>query len=209
MADDDLDKWMKALRGAPDADADGREASRAEAVRQYFLRRIAEDGEAAPEAAGRRDRLLAYLRRKEGVPTDLARAPATPETVASPERRKASNARWFALAAGIAAIVAAIPLINLLQRPSGTETGAEEALQLRGGAPMQTVRTVSPARTAEEIERRLMKLGAMVRREGFEEESVTLSASIAPEQIVEARRALADFGIKVGDDGRLRVMLLP
>jgi hypothetical protein len=209
MADDNLDKWMKALRGTPDADADGREASRAEAVRQYFLRRIAEDGEAAPAAADRRDRLLAYLRRKEGMPTDLARAPATPETVAPPERRKASNARWFALVAGIAAIVATIPLINLLQRPDGAEPGADEALQLRGGAPMQTVHTASPARTAEEIERHLMKLGAMVRREGFEEESVTISARIAPEQIGEARSALADFGIKVGDDGRLRVMLLP
>lgn len=204
MADDDLDKWLKAVRGTPDADAGDRETARVEAVRQYFLRRIAEDGETAPEDAARRDRLLAYVRRQEAVPEGLPRA--HPGIVGSPGRRKASNARWYALAASIV-FAAALLLVNLLPRPGDTGREANEALQLRG-TPIQIVRTASPSGTALEIERRLASLGVTVRREGFEAETVTLSARIPAGQIGEARRALEEFGIKVDDDGRMKVMLL-
>ena len=204
MADDDLDKWLKAVRGTPDADAGDRETARVEAVRQYFLRRIAEDGEAAPEDAARRDRLLAYMRRQEAVPEGLLRA--HPGVVGPPGRRKASNARWYALAASIV-FAAALLLVNLLPRPGDTGREANEALQLRG-TPIQIVRTASPSGTALEIERRLASLGVTVRREGFEAETVTLSARIPAGQIGEARRALEEFGIKVDDDGRMKVMLL-
>ena len=84
---------------------------------------------------------------------------------------------------------------------------ANEALQLRG-TPTQAVRTATPSGTALEIERRLASLGVTVRREGFEAETVTLSARIPAGQIGEARRALEEFGIKVDDDGRMKVMLL-
>lgn len=205
MADDDLDNWLKALRGTPAADAGVRETARAEAIRQYFLRRIAEDGEAAPEDATRRDRLLAYMRRQEAAPVGLPRA--HPVIVGPPGRCKASNARWYALAASIVFAVALL-LINLLPQPGDTGMEANEGLQLRG-TPIQTVRTASPSGTALEIERRLASLGVTVRREGFEAETVTLSAHIPAGQIGEARRFLEEFGIKVGDDGRMKVMLLP
>lgn len=202
---DDLGKWMDALRGRPDAGADARETAHAEEVRKYFQRRIAEDALGDQEDPAKRDRLISYLQsREEVLPNKLMVAPTY---VAPPKQRKASNAMKFALVAGFSALAAAVPLFHLLKQ-GDTGLGENEALVLRGGSPMQIVRTDSPSRLADEIERRLDKTGVTIKRENIDQDTVTLSGQVEPAQLDGARRDLAELGVTMGNDGRFLVTLV-
>ena len=227
--------WIDTLAGRPSSNADLSETERrvASALRQVVQSGAARDVDAANKPldasaqAARDQRREAYLA-KQGI--DVS---ATTATIAAPIKSAdtakdtaqratsrsimswfdrwlpASNQARFAMVAGLAAVALALPIAFMFDR-SGNDPLGEDAIpgyrgkSLGGG----TVRSATPNVTANEIEAKLLAVGAAVRRLERDGNAV-IEAKIPAAQIAAARASLQPLGIVVTDNGIVAITVVP
>lgn len=203
MAPEKMDDWIRSLQDSGNAAADETDELHARATREYFLRRIEEDDVAENSDSGRQERLLAYFRKGTedamAVPKQNVLPDTTGGTTTSGRPRTAANQPWFAIAASILIAAAVVPIAAswLTNKPPEPD---EEVF--RGGVPSFTIVSDSPDKTLKDIERRLAKIGAVVKvsKKG---DAILLEVKVPKEKSGDAQSLLTEFGITVPSNGVL------
>ena len=114
----------------------------------------------------------------------------------------AANQRWYKLAACIAVLGVALPLLWQLQHTQVPGTTGLDAT-MRGGEQAQNITSPDPQAKANQIAQILQSAGITPRITG-EGRRIDIQA-LVPVQAVEVRAQLAEMGINVPGHGRLNV----
>lgn len=186
------DAWLDALRGRARAGTDEATRRAAADLRAALLdAQRRREGEVVREDPLELQRLLFRLRR-EGLLG--AAAPAGGGAANdSTWRRRAPLALAAALALGIALTMVV---------PGGFFGGEEDTLRSGAG---QSIQVDDVAATAQRIEAALRASGAAVSVVELGDGAREIAATVPPERLAETRRALQPFGVRVPDNGALRI----
>lgn len=205
------ERWLRVLAGEADAaDADTRQA---EALRNYFTKRSAEELE-APADPERTKRMLNYLEARGAFHS----SPASAQADAGPKVGWLTGFRnWlfpvggghpgrFALVATIAVAVLAVPVLRgIVTVPDDDTVGYKAA---PGSAKAATILAASPEQDARQVADLLARHGvkADIRADGDDR---ILTASIPPAVREAVRQALAQQGIPGPADGQFELRIRP
>lgn len=206
-----FDQWHDALRGQPQQPQHAQHSD-IQLIRRMLAEHVARHTRPLAQITQQmKDDFIArayregVLRSQPGA-APLAQANSSANQIAQVALpHSAANQRWYKLAACIAVLGVALPLLWQLQHSQapGTDTGPDATM--RGGEQAQHITSPDPQAKANQIAQVLRSAGITPRIAG-EGKRVDIQA-LVPAGAVEVRAQLAALGVEVPVHGRLNVRL--
>lgn len=200
-----FDQWHDALRGHPQQPQHAQQSDIL-LMSRMLTEHVARHSRAVTQKM--KDDFIArayregVLRSQPGV-AHLAHTPSSAgPTTSVALRHSAANQRWYKVAACIAVLGVALPLLWQLQHTQVPGTTGLDAT-MRGGEQAQNITSPDPQAKANQIAQILQSAGITPRITG-EGRRIDIQA-LVPVQAVEVRAQLAEMGINVPGHGRLNV----
>jgi hypothetical protein len=200
------DKWLDVLQGR--AEPTDRETREARAIREYILERL--EVELTPLSDPEREK---RLRNRVEAQFPALAAPA-------PEPKESLLKSWFGswqmgwptLGAVAAAVVLGVLVVPLMQNQSSPHDDFLTPKVFTPDSAAPATDQVSPEALAraqafsEQVRQALAPLGVSIQVKPTPT-GLEISADIEPEQRAAAAQALTPLGVKMPEDGRLRVLV--